>query len=163
MKLRSDFRTAVTILNRLHRESGEERSEPIPFHQYQRWHSSSSSSTSWWQWIKNCLTRQWLEELVRVIPSMCHAPVFLISLPPSLHLSLPSSTSSSGSFTSSSLWVGSELNTCALPRIRSLALCSTTRLSQIQNLGTDVSFGIFVFSALANSNMAEFLANKGRS
>ena len=23
---------------------------PIPFHQYQRWHSSSSSSTSWWQW-----------------------------------------------------------------------------------------------------------------
>ena len=46
MKLRSDFRTAVTIMNRLHRESGEERPEPIPFHQYQRWHSSSSSSTS---------------------------------------------------------------------------------------------------------------------
>ena len=79
MKLRSDVRTAVTIMNRLHRESGEERPEPIPFHQYQRWHSSSSSSsTSWWQWIENCLTRHW-------IPSMCHAPVFLISLPPSLH------------------------------------------------------------------------------
>ena len=31
MKLRSDFRTAVTIVNRLHRESGEERPEPIPF------------------------------------------------------------------------------------------------------------------------------------
>ena len=42
MNLRSDFRTAVTIMNRLHRESGEERPEPIPFHQYQRWHSSSS-------------------------------------------------------------------------------------------------------------------------
>ena len=50
MKLRSDFRTAVTITNRLHQESGEERPEPIPFYQYQRWHSSSSSSTSWWQW-----------------------------------------------------------------------------------------------------------------
>ena len=50
-KLRSDFRTAVTIMNRLHRESGEERPEPIPFYQYQRWHlSSSSSSTSWCQW-----------------------------------------------------------------------------------------------------------------
>ena len=29
-KLRSDFREAVTIVNRLHRESGEERPEPIP-------------------------------------------------------------------------------------------------------------------------------------
>ena len=54
MKLRSDFRTAVTIMNRLHREFGEERPEPIPFHQDQRWHSSSSSSsTSWWQWDEN--------------------------------------------------------------------------------------------------------------
>ena len=54
MKLLSDFRTAVTIMNRLHRESGEERPEPIPFHQYQRWHSSSSSSsTSRWQWNEN--------------------------------------------------------------------------------------------------------------
>ena len=50
MKLRSDFREAVTIMNRLHRESGEERPERIPFHQFQGWHSSSSSSsTSWWQ------------------------------------------------------------------------------------------------------------------
>ena len=53
MKLRSDFRTAVTSMHRLHRESGEERPEPIPFHQYQRWHSPSSSSTSWWQWNDN--------------------------------------------------------------------------------------------------------------
>ena len=35
MRLRSDFRAAVTIKNRLHRESGEERAEPIPFQQYQ--------------------------------------------------------------------------------------------------------------------------------
>ena len=56
MRLRSDFRTAVTLMNRLHRESGEERPEPIPFHQYQGWHSSSSSSSSsssWWQWDQN--------------------------------------------------------------------------------------------------------------
>ena len=51
MRLRSDFRAAVTSMNRLHRESGEERPAPIPFYQYHKWHSSSSSSsTSWWQW-----------------------------------------------------------------------------------------------------------------
>ena len=49
---RCDFRTAITLMNRLHRESGEERPEPIPFKQYQRWHPSSSSS-SWWNWDKN--------------------------------------------------------------------------------------------------------------
>ena len=44
MKLRSDLSEALTKMHRLHRE-------PIFFHQYQRWHlSSSSSSTSWWQW-----------------------------------------------------------------------------------------------------------------
>ena len=39
MKLRSDFRDALTNMHRLHRESGEARPA-----------SSSSSSTSWWQW-----------------------------------------------------------------------------------------------------------------
>ena len=39
MRLRSDFRAAVTIKNR-HRESGEERAEPIPFPQYQRCEST---------------------------------------------------------------------------------------------------------------------------
>ena len=51
MRLQSDFRTAVTLMNRLHRESGEERAEPIPCQQQQRWHPSSSSS-SWWNWEK---------------------------------------------------------------------------------------------------------------
>ena len=52
-KLRSDFREALT---NMHRESGEERPEPLPLYQYQRWHSSSSSSsTSWWQWNENWL------------------------------------------------------------------------------------------------------------
>ena len=51
MKLRSDFSEALTKLHRVHRESGEERLQPILFWQYQKWHpSSSSSSTSWWQW-----------------------------------------------------------------------------------------------------------------
>ena len=51
MKLRSDFREAFTNMHRLHRESGEERPAPIPFYQYQKWQSSSTSSrTSWWQW-----------------------------------------------------------------------------------------------------------------
>ena len=49
MRLQSEFRAAVKIMNRLHRESGEERAEPIPFHQYQRWQPSSSSG-SWWNW-----------------------------------------------------------------------------------------------------------------
>ena len=51
MKLRSGFREALTNMHRLHRESGEERLEPSLLYQFQSWHSSSSScSTSWWQW-----------------------------------------------------------------------------------------------------------------
>ena len=51
MKLRSDFSEALTKMHHLHRESGVERLAPIPFYWYQKWHSSSpSSSTSWWQW-----------------------------------------------------------------------------------------------------------------
>ena len=52
MKLRSDFREALTNMHRLHRESGEERPEPIPFLSMSKvaFSSSSSSSTLWWQW-----------------------------------------------------------------------------------------------------------------
>ena len=46
MKLRSDFRAAVSMKNRLHHESGEQIEEPISPEQYSRWHPSSS--TSWW-------------------------------------------------------------------------------------------------------------------
>ena len=38
MKLRSDFRCAVSIKNRLHRESGEKVEEPISPEQYRKWH-----------------------------------------------------------------------------------------------------------------------------
>ena len=46
MKLRSDFRAAVSMKNRLHHESGEQVEKPISPEQYSIWHPSSS--TSWW-------------------------------------------------------------------------------------------------------------------
>ena len=46
MKLRSDYRAAVMMKNRLHHESGEQVEEPVYPDQYSRWHPSSS--TSWW-------------------------------------------------------------------------------------------------------------------
>ena len=46
IKLRSDFRAAVSLKNRLHRESGEQVEEPISPERCRRWHPSSS--TSWW-------------------------------------------------------------------------------------------------------------------
>ena len=47
---RSDFNDALTTLNRLHHESGEQQLRPVPFWKYQEWHQSSGSSSSWWQW-----------------------------------------------------------------------------------------------------------------
>ena len=46
MKLRSSFRAAVSVKNRLHHESGEQVEEPISPEQYRKWHPSSN--TSWW-------------------------------------------------------------------------------------------------------------------
>ena len=45
VKLRSEFRAAVSIKNRPHHESGEQVEEPIHPDQYSRWHPSST--TSW--------------------------------------------------------------------------------------------------------------------
>ena len=51
MRDRSDFNEELTKLHRLHQGSGVEQLPPIPYWQYRKWHpSSSSSSTSWWQW-----------------------------------------------------------------------------------------------------------------
>ena len=54
MKLRSDFRAAVSMKNRLHRESGEQIEEPISPEQYSIWHPSSSTSSAGtspeWNW-----------------------------------------------------------------------------------------------------------------
>ena len=44
MRLRQDFRAAISLKKRLHRESGEEVAEPTSPQQYLRWHSSSSDS-----------------------------------------------------------------------------------------------------------------------
>ena len=51
MRLRQDFRAAISLKNRLHRESGVEIAEPITPQQYRRWHSSSSDS--WWDTSKS--------------------------------------------------------------------------------------------------------------
>ena len=50
MRLWPDFQVAVSLKNRLHRESGEEIAEPISPQQYRFWHSSSwwDTSKSWW-------------------------------------------------------------------------------------------------------------------
>ena len=53
MRLRPDFLAAVSLKNRLHRESGEQVAEPISPQQYRKWQSSSSDSwwdTSDWSW-----------------------------------------------------------------------------------------------------------------
>ena len=50
---RPDFNDALTTLNRLHQESGEQQLRPVPFWKCQKWHQSSSSSSSWWQWSLN--------------------------------------------------------------------------------------------------------------
>ena len=59
MKLRSDFRAAVSITNRLHRESGEKVEEPISPDQYRRWHPTSS--TSWW--VKSEWNWKWAHKI----------------------------------------------------------------------------------------------------
>ena len=54
VRLRPDFRAAVSVKNRLHRESGEQVAQNQFLHrQYRRWHFSSSDSwwdTSDWSW-----------------------------------------------------------------------------------------------------------------
>ena len=39
MRLRPDFQAAVSLKNRVHRESGEQVAEPISPQHYRRWHS----------------------------------------------------------------------------------------------------------------------------
>ena len=51
LKNRSDFNEALSTLHHLHQESGERQLRPVPFWKYQYWHQSSSSSSSWSQWI----------------------------------------------------------------------------------------------------------------
>ena len=50
LRNRSDFNEAMSTLNRLHQESGEQQLRVMPLWKYRRWQQSSSSSSSWWQW-----------------------------------------------------------------------------------------------------------------
>ena len=50
LRNRSDFKQALSTLNRLHRESGGQQLRPMPYWNYQQLQSSSSSSPTWWQW-----------------------------------------------------------------------------------------------------------------
>ena len=57
MKLRSDFRAAVSMKNRLHQESGEQIEEPGSPEEYSIWHPSSST---WW-WDKSEWNWKWAQ------------------------------------------------------------------------------------------------------
>ena len=50
MRKRSDFNQALSTLNRLHREAGGKQLRPLPYWKYQQRRSSSSCSSTWWQW-----------------------------------------------------------------------------------------------------------------
>ena len=63
MRLRSDFRAAVTIKIRLQRESGEDRAEPTSPQQHRRCHPSSLSD-SWWNWDTS---KSWWSSLVQFL------------------------------------------------------------------------------------------------
>ena len=67
MRLRPDFRAAVSLKNRLHYESGEQVEEPIFPDQYRIW--SPSSSTSWWdksEWNSKRAHKNFLSDLLSV-------------------------------------------------------------------------------------------------
>ena len=50
VRKRSDFNQALSTLNRLHQEAGEEKLRPMPCWKYKEWKPASSSSSTWWQW-----------------------------------------------------------------------------------------------------------------
>ena len=62
VKLRSDFRVAVLMKNRLHHESGEQIEELLHTDQQRRWHSSSC--TSWWDRIGSELIIFWIVQIL---------------------------------------------------------------------------------------------------
>ena len=47
---RSDFKQAMSTLERLHQEAGEEQFAPIPYWKNKQCKSASSSSSTWWEW-----------------------------------------------------------------------------------------------------------------
>ena len=49
LRKRSDFNQALSTLERLHQEAGEQI-EPMPHWKYKHWKPASSSSSTWWEW-----------------------------------------------------------------------------------------------------------------
>ena len=50
LRKRYDFKQALSTLERLHQEAGEEQLAPTPYWKNQQWKSASSSSSTWWEW-----------------------------------------------------------------------------------------------------------------
>ena len=138
MILRSHFRAAVLMKNRLHHESGEQVEEPIHPDQYRRWHPSSS--TSWW----DC--RQYTSQVTAwayFTSSTCH-PCHALECPffDSLFLTLFLSVFLQSFLLLPEPWA-EPLPPCgrhrdniplALRQLRSLALWPKTPLSQVMRM-----------------------------
>ena len=50
LRKRSAFKQALSILERLHQEAGEEPFVPTHSWKNKQWQSASSSSSTWWKW-----------------------------------------------------------------------------------------------------------------
>ena len=50
LRRRSDFKQALSTLERLHQEDGGEQFAPTPYWKNKQWKSTSSSSSTWWEW-----------------------------------------------------------------------------------------------------------------
>ena len=50
LRKRSDFKQALSTLERLHQEAGEEPYVPIYSYKHKQWQSAQSSSSTWWKW-----------------------------------------------------------------------------------------------------------------
>ena len=50
LRNRSDFKQALSTLERLQQEAGEEPYVPTYSYKHKQWQSAQSSSSTWWQW-----------------------------------------------------------------------------------------------------------------
>ena len=50
LRKRSDFKQALSTLERLHQEAGEEQLAPTLYWKNKQWKAASSSSSTWWEW-----------------------------------------------------------------------------------------------------------------
>ena len=50
LRKRSDFKQALSTIERLHQEDGGEQFAPTPYWKNKQWKSASNSSSTWWEW-----------------------------------------------------------------------------------------------------------------